>query len=123
LNREGVSRGLCGQHLNIHHLDRANNLIAFHRWDEGGPGDDVIVVANFAEITHDAYQIGFPAEGTWKLRLNSDWHGYSQAFGDLASADVQAQSGETFDGYPGRGSFSIAPYSVLIYSMQVTPDA
>ena len=51
LNRAGTSRGLCGRGLEIFHVNDADKVIAFHRWDRGGPGDDVVVVANFANRT------------------------------------------------------------------------
>ena len=74
-------------------------VIAFHRWDKGGPADDVVIVANFFREPQDGYVIGFPAAGIWKLRFNSDWRGYSEAFGDHSSADVVAEPGE-YDGFP-----------------------
>ena len=46
-------------------------MIAYHRWREG-TGDDVIVVASFAETTWSSYEIGFPSPGLWKERFNSD---------------------------------------------------
>ena len=50
-NRAGATRGLCGRGLEILHVNEADKVIAFHRWDRGGPGDDVVVVANFANRT------------------------------------------------------------------------
>jgi 1,4-alpha-glucan branching enzyme len=46
-------------------------LLAFHRLDKGGPGDDVVVVANFENQPRGNYNIGFPRSGPWRLRLNS----------------------------------------------------
>ncbi len=74
-----------------------------------------MVVANFyREAQHD-YVIGFPAQGTWKLRLNSDWQGYNDDFRNHPSTDVDAESGEK-DGLPCHARLSIGPYSVLIFS-------
>jgi 1,4-alpha-glucan branching enzyme len=115
LNRQGLSRGLSGRGLEIFHVHEQNKVVAFHRWDQGGPGDDVVVVANFANQTYQTYRIGLPREGLWKLRLNGDWQGYSDDFGDLTSGDVAAAPGE-FDGCPYHGEINIAPYSVLILS-------
>ncbi len=47
LNRDGFTRGLCGQFTQVYHLHDERKVIAFHRWDKGGPADDVVVVANF----------------------------------------------------------------------------
>src|SRR5258708_16703930 len=46
-------------------------VISYHRWRDGS-GDDVIVVASFAETTWTGYRIGFPSPGFWKERFNSD---------------------------------------------------
>ncbi len=59
-NLNGVSAGLTGAHIHVFHANDEEKVIAFHRWAEGGPGDDVIVVANFANRTQAAYTIGFP---------------------------------------------------------------
>ena len=75
LDREGLSRGLCGQFTQVFHLDTKRNVLAFHRWDRGGPGDDVVVIANFFHEPQENYIVGLPAANRWKLRFNSDWHG------------------------------------------------
>ena len=90
-------------------------VISFHRWDKGGASDDVVVVANFFHEPHDGYVIGFPAAGSWKLRFNSDWQGYSDDFQGHPSSDVVAEAGE-FDTLPFHAALSIGPYSVLIFS-------
>jgi len=115
LNRGGVTRGLCGSGLNIFHANPADNVIAFQRWWDHGPGDDVIVVVNFSHDPHENYELGLPQAGTWKLRLNSDWRGYSADFANMASSDVVTDERER-DGMPAVGLFSMGPYSILIYS-------
>lgn len=115
LNRDGCTHGLCGQFTQIYHLNDERKVIAFHRWDQGGPKDDVVVVANFFHDAQDGYVIGFPSAGTWKLRFNSDWQGYNDDFKNHPSTDVIAASGDS-DGLPWHGTVSIGPYSVLIFS-------
>lgn len=115
INCAGFTRGLCGQFTQVFHLHDERKAIAFHRWDKGGPADDVVVVANFLHEPQDGYVIGFPAAGTWKLRFNSDWQGYSDDFQGHPSSDVVAEPGET-DGFPFHASLSIGSYSVLIFS-------
>ena len=115
LNHDGTSRGLCGQFIQVHHLHDECKVLAYHRWDQGGAADDVVVVANFLHEPQEHYVIGFPAAGAWKLRFNSDWKGYSDDFEGHPSTDVVAGEGE-HDGLPWYGSLSIGPYSVLIYS-------
>lgn len=125
LNRAGVTRGLTGSGLNTCHQNQADNMLAFHRWHQGGPGDDVVVVVNLSHQPRENYELGFPAAGGWKLRLNSDWNGYSRGFGNQASADViaeprnpaESQGGATSrDGFQASATIRIGPYSVLIYS-------
>ena len=115
LNRDGVTRGLCGQFTKVYHLNDERKLLAYRRWDKGGPADDVVVVANFLNEPQDSYVIGFPAAGTWKLRFNSDWQDYSEIFAGYRSTDVLAEPRE-YDGFPFRGALYIGPYSVLIFS-------
>ncbi len=115
LNRQGVSRGLCGQCTRVFHENEEQKIIAFHRWESGGPGDDVLVIANFSCQPRHHYRIGFPSEGRWQLRFNSDWQGYSEAFAGFASSDALAEPGD-YDGFSHQGTVSIAPYSALIYT-------
>jgi 1,4-alpha-glucan branching enzyme len=115
LNHDGLTRGLCGQFTQVYHLHDKRKVIAFHRWDKGGPADDVVVIANFFHEPQEGYAIGFPAAGTWKLRFNSDWQGYSEDFGGHPSADVVTEPGPN-DGLPFHATCSIGPYSVLIFS-------
>ena len=67
-------------------------MIAYHRSRKHGPGDDVVVVVNLSHNKHENYELGFPLPGTWRLRLNGDWKGYSRAFGNQACSDVVAES-------------------------------
>lgn len=115
LNHAGFTRGLCGQFTQVYHLHEESNVIAFHRWDKGGPADDVVIVANFLNEPQDGYVIGFPAAGNWKLRFNSDWQGYNDDFGGHPSTDATAEPGEC-DGFPFHAALSMGPYSVLIFS-------
>ena len=117
LNHDGLTRGLCGQFTQVYHLNDERKMIAFQRWDKGGPADDVVVVANFSHEPQDDYAIGFPAAGTWKLRFNSDWQGYSKDFGGHPGADVVAVPGQQ-DGLLFHAALSIGPYSALIFSQQ-----
>jgi 1,4-alpha-glucan branching enzyme len=115
LNREGHTRGLCGQNVQIVRADDSANLIVFRRWMEGGPGDETVVVVNFRCKPSENVTIGFSSAGAWKLQLNSDWKGYSSGFGNYPSADAHAEPGEC-DGLPCHASINIGPYSVLVYS-------
>ena len=116
LDRTGETRGLCGQFINIFHVNDQDNVLAFQRWDRHGPGDDVVVVVNFGHQAWDHYEIGMPVAGPWRLRFNSDARSYSEDFGNHPSADVMAQP-DPMDGLDARASVSIGPYSALIYCL------
>lgn len=107
--------GLRGQHVNVHHVNNNDKVIAFHRWENGGPGDDVIVVVNMADRSYDNYNIGFPSEGYWQIRFNSDWNGYSPDFGNHPGYNTTASWGSS-DGMPFNSNIGIGPYSAIILS-------
>jgi 1,4-alpha-glucan branching enzyme len=90
-------------------------VIAFHRWDQGGAGDDVVVILNMANKPYDSYVVGFPRGGTWRVRFNSDWNGYSPDFGNHPSFDTQASSGSQ-DGMPFQASVGLGPYTGIVLS-------
>ena len=109
------TRGLRGQNVNVFHVNDGDKMVAFHRWENGGPGDDVIVVSNFRNRTWGKYRIGFPRSGVWKVRFNSDWEGYSSDFDNYYSPDVTTIN-ESRDGLPFSGIIEIGPYTTLILS-------
>jgi len=114
-NWSNDTRGLSGQDLNVHHVNDADKVVAFHRWDQGGPGDDVVVIVNMANRAYDNYVVGFPREGMWHVRFNSDWNGYSPDFGNHSSFDTWSNPGSQ-DGMPCHASIGIGPYSGVILS-------
>lgn len=114
-NLHGTTAGLKGQGCNVFHVNNTQKVVAFHRWDQGGPGDDVVVVVNMSNQVLSAYDIGLPSAGTWKVRFNSDWIGYDAFFTGHNSPDVSAQTGGQ-DGMPNHGAISIGPYTALILS-------
>lgn len=114
-NRYNNTAGLVGKNIDVFHVDDANKLVAYHRWDKAGPGDDVVVAVNFSNNARAKYDIAFPAPGKWWVRLNTDWKGYSDDFTDLTvtSVDVAPDPND-----PGRfvGSIDIAPYAATVLS-------
>ena len=118
-NLGGRTRGLAGHHIKVFHANETDKMIAYHRWDAGGPRDDVVAVANFSNRARPAYTIGFPRSGVWRVRLNSDLRQYAAEFSNVRCPDVVAAAppGQTgADGMPAWGNIAIGPYSVLILS-------
>ncbi len=120
-NWHNTTAGLTGPHLQVFHANDADNVIAYHRWKEGGPGDSVVVVASFANVSRAGYDLGFPAAGTWRVRFNSDWQGYDPYFGQQDVFDVEAVDGE-YDGMPCHGKVALGPYAVVILSQDRLVD-
>jgi 1,4-alpha-glucan branching enzyme len=114
-NTKQTTRGLKGQNVNVHHVNNLNKVIAYHRWEQGGPHDDVIIVANFANTSYENYTIGFPREGMWKVRFNSDWQGYDRDFTNVFAYDTEAKHGER-DGMKYQANVGLGPYTLLILS-------
>lgn len=107
-NTFGNTAGLSGPHINTLHTDWNNNVLAYHRWNNGGPGDDTVVIINFNNRAHTEYRINFPHKGTWHVRFNSSWSGYSPDFKDIDIEHIEVG--------PDGTVIRMAPYSVLICS-------
>ncbi len=126
LNRFNSTKGLTGSGLNTFHQNQADNVVAYHRWHQAGPCDDVVVVVNLSHNAHLDYRLGFPSTGIWRVRLNSDWKGYSPAFANTNCDDIVAtpirndlntsDASLRRDGFPAEGTIQIGPYSALILS-------
>ncbi len=114
-NWHDTTAGLTGEHVQVHHANTAENVVAFHRWKDGGPGDSVIVVLSFSNASRGLYTIGFPAGGPWRVRFNSDWQGYDPDFGLQDVFDIEAVEGE-YDGMPFNGPVALGPYGAVILS-------
>jgi 1,4-alpha-glucan branching enzyme len=82
--------------------------MAYHRFAQGGPRDDVIIVLNFANKVQQDYEIYFPRDGLWRVRFNSDWKGYSPDFKNTDTTDVTVTN--------NAGRLNIGPYSAVILS-------
>jgi 1,4-alpha-glucan branching enzyme len=114
-NLAGKTGGLTGQNLNVFHLDDGNKTLAYHRWENGGGGDDVVVVANFSNVPLSALNIGFPRGGQWHVRFNSGAKVYDPGFDNGDSFDTVANPGGK-DGLNFNANVGIGPYSVVILS-------
>jgi 1,4-alpha-glucan branching enzyme len=114
-NVAGNTRGLTGQNLNVFHWDNGNKTLAYHRWENGGLGDDVVVVANFSIVPMQNLNIGFPRQGQWHVRFNSGANVYDPGFVNGDSFDATANPGSK-DGLNFNGNVGVGPYSVVILS-------
>ncbi|MEO5561990.1 MAG: alpha-amylase family glycosyl hydrolase [Chitinophagaceae bacterium] len=115
-NKDGLTKGLTGQDTEILYINDTDKIIAYHRWEQGGAGDSVVVVLNFADKQHEDLVIPFPEQGLWKIRFNSDWKGYDPEFGNEFAWDTSTLECNDDDEGIQYARVSLAPYSALIYS-------
>jgi 1,4-alpha-glucan branching enzyme len=109
------TRGLSGDHVNVFHINNVDKVLAMHRWDQGGQGDDVVVVFNFSNRSFENYRVGFPLAGLWHLRANTDAEVYDVDFGDTPAFDCEAQP-FSYDGHAYSGLVALPPYTALVFS-------
>jgi 1,4-alpha-glucan branching enzyme len=114
-NGDDTTRGLRGPHVSVHHLDTDSRALAWHRWEHGGPRDDVVVLANFAAAEHPGYRVGVPRAGRWRVRFNSDWAGYDPEFEAVPALDADSEPVPA-DGMGQTIVVGLGPYSVVILS-------
>jgi len=114
-NTRYTTRGLRGPRLNVHHVNDADKVLGFHRWADGGPGDDVLVLANFGHRGYPGYRVGLPRPGRWRVRLNTDWDGYDPEFGELPVFDVTTDD-RSLDGMPCSAEVALPAYTAVILS-------
>ena len=111
-NLLGATPGLQGTGVFVQHVDNDNKVVACTRWNRGGPGDDVVVVANFSSVDFDRndYAIRFPSAGTWYRQFNGDSRLYSDDFGNVGADRVEAA------GEPPTAVVCMGKYSIQIFS-------
>ena len=112
-----MTRGLRGTNVAILHHDQEAKILAMHRWAEGGPHDDTVVIANFADRTIDDLRIGFPMPGRWNVRFNSDASTYADLFGSHETFDLDAD-GPPLDDCEQSGLVSVGAYSLVILARE-----
>ena len=120
-NLSNNTRGLQGNHVNVFHVNDSAKVVAYHRWYNGGVGDDVVILANFGNVNYEEYNIGMPAKGLWRVRFNSDWNGYDSEFGNWDVYDTYAYDG-VMHGLGYHASVRLGAYSMVILSQGTGPD-
>jgi 1,4-alpha-glucan branching enzyme len=109
------TRGLRGQGLHVLPPNDQTKMIAFHRWLDGGPGDDVLVILNFSTTAYPAYRLGFPRPGWWHVRLNTDARTYSDDFANHPATSIFATE-PGLDECQYAAEISIGAYTALVFS-------
>jgi len=116
-NGEGIAAGLRGDGITVHHVNDGAKVLAFHRYDAGGPADDVVVIVSLSPNTYPTYRIGVPAAGTWQVRLDSSWETYKLGYdAGMAGPSAYVAEPDGYDELDANVLVSIAPYGVLVLS-------
>lgn len=110
-NVYGNSAGLQGQYTSVFHQDDNNHVIGFLRAESAESDDTTIVIANFSNASFHNYQLHLPQAGTWNVRFNSTWKGYSPDFPEVMLHEIATDA-------TGMATIQVAPYSVYIASRQ-----
>lgn len=116
-NQAGNTRGLTAWGCRITKVDEEHNVLAFQRFEHGGPGDDVMIVANFSHQTYQGYRVGVPSGGAWHERLNSNWSRYGKEQDSPVAGALEAEDGE-WDGLPASVEISLPAYSLVLLSQE-----
>lgn len=109
LNTYSNTAGLTGRSINVTHVDVDNNVIAYHRWSNGGKRDNTLVVVNFSASRYSKYTLPAPKNGKWVVRFNSSWKGYSPEF---QQAEIESASTDKNNNI----TLPLSDYGVLILS-------
>ncbi len=106
-NVYGNTAGLLSAQTDVFHNDTTNNVLGYRRWDKGGPNDDTVIIANFSDTHFEAYEVVLPTSGTWVVRFNSSWKGYSPEFSETPTRQFKTNTDNTI-------SISISGYQFLM---------
>lgn len=114
-DRTGVTRGLSGPHTHLIRVDADRKVLVYHRWRDGGPRDDTVVVGNLTRHAVHGYRVGLPRRGRWRLRCNTDAPAFGEGFGSVHATDLETRRASS-DGCAHSAQVDIGPYAVLVYS-------
>jgi 1,4-alpha-glucan branching enzyme len=114
-NFHNTSLGLSGQKVEITHMDEERNVLAFHRLDgDGGPGNSVMVIANFDSEPLMGYNVEFPLPGHWDTLLNTDSQDYHEAFNNIGVPGLEAHVPEDQPDAKPTSLVDVGGYSLLV---------
>ena len=115
LNRDGFTRGLCGQFTQVYHLAHERKLLAYQRWDQGGAADDVVVRRQLSERAAGRLRHRLSVRGDLEAPLQQRLAGLQCRFRKPLSGDWSPNRASR-TAFLFHGSLYIGPYSVLIFS-------
>jgi 1,4-alpha-glucan branching enzyme len=105
---------LAGKNIAVTHVNSsATDRVLVYRRSSNASGDDVMVVANFGGKRYARYDVGLPAGGAWKARIDGDDVRYGADFGSAQPTTVTVAA-TARDNLPFTGSIALGPYSIVI---------
>lgn len=114
-NREGHSVGLMGRLIHVPVVNDEKKHIVYWRKHEEHPNDQTVVAINFSG-SEEVIVVPFPSEGTWMMRMNTDWTMYG--------GETEWELPRPFTLVAGaRAQARMAPYSACIFSLVEQPAA
>jgi 1,4-alpha-glucan branching enzyme len=72
-----------------------------------------MVVANFGAKKYTQYDLGLPASGAWRARVDGDDVRYGADFGAAAPTTVSVTP-TAREGLPFKGTIALGPYSLVV---------
>ena len=110
----GSQPALRSDNVHAYYVSDADRVLAFHRWLPSG--QDVIVVATFAESTWWSYHLGFPLTGFWREVFNSDvYDNWVNPWAAGNNGGIEAQ-GPPLHGFAASASVVIPANGVVVFA-------
>jgi 1,4-alpha-glucan branching enzyme len=106
--------GLADAEVEIVQRNDAEKVIAYRR--HGASGQDVLVVVNLKNKAYTQYDVGVPAAGPWKVRLNTERAAYGDDLTDGQSGAITAVAGPK-DGKPFKLPLQLGAYSAIVLTL------
>lgn len=70
-NDDGTTAGLVGPSIALFHINDNDHILGYHRWNQGGIGDDTVVIAHFGDTAFPRYDVVLPIAGNWQYCFDS----------------------------------------------------
>lgn len=109
------SFGLRAQGITILHFNQDTKILAYLRHDENEEKEPVMVILNFTNTDYNAYGIGIEDHSEWKLRINSVFKEYDNAFTANKAKNLDIEE-ESTDEKNWTGFVDIPAYGALIFT-------
>jgi 1,4-alpha-glucan branching enzyme len=110
-NLDGKAGGLADTDVEIVQRNDTDKVVAYRR--HGASGEDVLVVANFANKAYAEYDVGAPDAAPWRVRVNSDLPAYGSDFTGAMTGTVTPVL-RAKDGKPYALPLVLGPYGMMV---------